>query len=210
MDEGIFREQMARWENEYTKKGTIWRGPQSLRLDLPSGGRVLELGCGNGKTLSALIGRGAQVCGLDFSPAAIKSCSPLSEWAWLVLADATLLPFVDRSFRTVLAFHLLEHLSHEGMERCSREIMRVLVPGGKLLVRALSTRDMRWGKGEEIETNTFLSGSGIVTHFFEAEELGHLFRAFEVRSLREEVKGRLYSGEPVRRAIVEGEFLLPD
>ena len=43
------------WETGYRTRGRIWGGGPGFIPPLPTGGRVLELGCGDGKTLSFLV-----------------------------------------------------------------------------------------------------------------------------------------------------------
>ncbi len=47
------------WENGYRTRGRIWGGSPGHIPPLTAAGRVLELGCGDGKTLSFLLSSGA-------------------------------------------------------------------------------------------------------------------------------------------------------
>ena len=125
------------------------------------------------------------------------------------MADACLLPFRKESFDLVLVLHLLEHLPSRGRAIAVREMGRVLRPGGEVRVRVLSTLDMRFGKGDEIEAGTFVKGTGIISHFFTPLELMELFSGFEHISVIENVEERLYSKEMVTRATLSGEFRKP-
>ena len=55
------------WEEDYTRRGMLWGGLTHNLPDLPSRSRVLELGCGNGKTLFAMLQRGWDVTAIDFA-----------------------------------------------------------------------------------------------------------------------------------------------
>jgi len=50
-----------------------------------------------------------------------------------VIADAHRLPFVDRVFEAVIALNAFEHYQHPSL--AAREILRVLRPGGRVLIR---------------------------------------------------------------------------
>ncbi|HJJ80076.1 MAG TPA: hypothetical protein O0X74_04835, partial [Methanocorpusculum sp.] len=51
---------------------------------------------------------------------------------------------------------------------------------GCLLFALFSASDFRFGKGTEVEHNTFLRGDGMLTHYFSVEEVLSLFGDGEV------------------------------
>ena len=60
------------WDDLYSKNTIAWRG--NTVIPVPNKGKALDLGCGNGKTVSTLIDDGYDVTGVDFSSVAIESC----------------------------------------------------------------------------------------------------------------------------------------
>ncbi len=78
------------WENDYSRRGRVWGGPVHHLPPLCEGACVLELGCGNGKTFSALIEKKCEVVGIDFSSSAAilcRSLSPKNTRGEIALAD---------------------------------------------------------------------------------------------------------------------------
>lgn len=57
-------------------------------------------------------------------------------------SDVTSLPFAPRSFRTVVCFHLVEHLPSSDFIRLFREISRVLRPGGHVFLKTPTARNV--------------------------------------------------------------------
>jgi len=166
------------WEGEYAKKGRIWGGAVHFLPEIPRGERVLELGCGNGKTSRALLEHGCDVVGVDVALSAIRLCrhhAPGDTTGEFALADARSLPFADASFGAVTAFHVIGHLPEGERARCAREAGRVLRPGGSLHFSGFSREDFRAGNGRETEPGTFLRKNGIATHYFSEEEVLTLF-----------------------------------
>ncbi|MDG6220858.1 MAG: class I SAM-dependent methyltransferase [Candidatus Thermoplasmatota archaeon] len=163
------------WEKEYSQKGQLWSGRARDLPALPTSSRVLELGCGNGKNLEAMAKRGWEVVGVDTSHSAIELCkqrlSNLDRPPLLMVADARHLPFPDNDFHCVFAIHLLGHLDSDDGKVVLGEMMRVLKPGGLCHVVAFSIHDARCGKGEEVGSKTFRKGTGIITKYYEREEL---------------------------------------
>ena len=140
------------WDSFYRSNGRAWRG--NCRLPDPFGGsgRALDLGCGSGKSSSALIDMGYEVTGLDFSDEAIGICRDrFPGSAEFVTGDVLALPFQDGSFDYVVAVHVLEHLTDAELAVAAREIMRVLHPGGYAFVRDFAPGDLRSGSREGSE-----------------------------------------------------------
>ncbi len=204
------RRQAGLWNREYSQSGALWRGPAHFDFSIRNGSKVLELGCGNGKTLSALP-RECEVTAIDPSKKAVELCRALAEAegieAQIIEADVCELPFKDASFDAVVAFHVLEHLIAEDREKAVEEIHRVLAPGGSLLVKVFSTRDMRCGKGKEIEQGTFLRGKGIYYHYFTCDGLRSLLNGFREKSLSVERRLVRYHGEELEREKLAGEYV---
>ena len=105
--------------------------------------RVLDLGCGLGNILIALgerIDFAHPPAGVDVSPDLIRigqreiAQAGLGDRISLQVAPATRLPFADGAFDVVLTSHVLKHLDDEALLTSFREVVRVLRPGGRLLL----------------------------------------------------------------------------
>lgn len=173
------------WEENYVSRGPLWGGAVHSMPALPDHARVLELGCGNGKTLSAMNRCGWDVTGIDLSPRALRlalQASPEEHKITLAGADIRQLPFCAGSFDGVVAFHVLGHLSAGDRGTSLQELSRVTRAGGRVFFRDFSTRDFRYGRGKETEPGTFLRGNGIQTHYFTEKEVVDLFTGFVAES----------------------------
>lgn len=101
-----------------------------------SGKRVLDLGCGEGRYSRVLKSRGAIVTGIDPTEpliACAKQRDPESEY---LLAAAESLPLADASFDMVLSY--LSLIDIPDLESASREMIRVLKPGGEIMIVTIS------------------------------------------------------------------------
>jgi len=103
----------------------LWRIGQIERR--AGRGRLLDVGCGDGRFLAALLRRGWDVCGLDNSPSAIRVARQQlgDRVALTTLPEASHAP---DSFDVVSLFEVLEHLPDPFGDL--REIHRLLKPGG--------------------------------------------------------------------------------
>ncbi len=100
--------------------------------------RTLEVACGRGGFVRALVRNGAQAWGLDFSMAALqigkqRSLQSDSEsGAVFVQGDAYALPFPDNSFDILVSCETIEHLPDP--VKGVGEFHRVTKPGGMLFL----------------------------------------------------------------------------
>jgi ubiquinone/menaquinone biosynthesis C-methylase UbiE len=174
------------WDAEYQHRGRLWGGSVPSSPPQKQSSRILELGCGDGKTVSSLAQSGRCVTAIDSSPCAASLCRktcPDPKQVAVLIADCRKIPFRNESFDRVSASHITGHLSHE--ERCqlAGEVLRLLTPGGTLSFRDFSTEDFRYGRGRKTEMGTFIRKNGIITHYFTDNEVTALFTGFTVESL---------------------------
>jgi SAM-dependent methyltransferase len=114
---------------------------QLLRLaapELAGDGAILDAGCGNGWWLRALVESGVapeRLFGVDIQPERVAGARGAVPGAEIAVGDARNLRFPDASFAVVLQLTLLSSLgSHRGIRESLVEGMRVLAPGGLLLI----------------------------------------------------------------------------
>ena len=107
-------------------------------LAVPTGGRVLEIGCGRGNALRPLRDalRAAAVVGLDLDRSLLEvgAAALARDAVGLVCADARLLPFADEAFDLVVDFGTCYHIGDP--DRALREIARVLRWGGHFVAES--------------------------------------------------------------------------
>jgi SAM-dependent methyltransferase len=108
-----------------------------------SGKRVLDFGCGTGEDAIMLAVRGARVIGIDISPELIELARKRAEVnkvsAEFIVGSAYETGLPAESVDVVFVHAILHHLD---LERARREVIRVLKPGGTLIVQE-PVRDSR-------------------------------------------------------------------
>ncbi len=152
------------WDDDYRSRGQLWGGSPASLPEIPAGSRVLEIGCGSGKTAGALLHRSCDVTAIDFSEKAVEMTRQIMmrcDKGDAVVADARYLPFHDNTFECVVARHVIGHVRIEGRRAVAREAARVLQPAGHLVVQVFSVDDMRNGSGRQVEDGTFLRCGGL-------------------------------------------------
>lgn len=94
------------------------------------GGRMLDVGCGNGKFLTSMRTFGWNVEGVEFSAAGVKSAR-LSDLK-VHHGDLASANFADNCFDLITARHVIEHIPEP--HAFVAELARVLRPGGRLVI----------------------------------------------------------------------------
>ena len=113
-------------------------------LRLQPGDRVIDLGCGSGRSLLWNAASGASFVGADVSPFFAREARDRMD---LALADLRRLPFPDGTFTKAYALDVLEHLSPEALDAMLSEAARVLAPGGVLFVYSHVRKNARIAAG---------------------------------------------------------------
>ena len=115
----------------------VWRPGQERRLQMMTewarldGARVLVAGCGVGTYAQQIRQRyTSAVDAFDIEPARVAAARNFIPDAIVSAGEA--IPFRDNSFDTVLSHEVIEHVNDD--RRSAAEMVRVLKPGGRLLL----------------------------------------------------------------------------
>ncbi len=164
-------------------------------------GRLLDVGCGGGHVLTALLARGWTGVGCDFSqPMIAYARDRLQSEGWnpdLIRQDrATALEHADSSdFDLTLCLGPLEYMSHEEFLRSLAQLRRVTRPGGTVVTAHIN------GLFDLITLDSFTIGR-LTNLFREAEVLSDA----DIARIEQAVRDRLGAGakegqKSVRRRI---------
>lgn len=103
---------------------------ESLVGDLPTGSKVLDIGCGRGVMLRALLDLGHEAHGVEIAPEAASGADPRAQIR--IAPELVKASYDENTFDAVIMWHVLEHLPHP--EQTLAEIRRILRPGGRLIL----------------------------------------------------------------------------
>lgn len=147
------------------------------RFDEWAGKRVLEIGVGAGTDFINFARCGAELSGVDLTPAAIEHAQRRLDLegldADLRVASAEKLPFQADSFDMIYSWGVLHHAAHP--ERTFSEVRRVLADGGE-------ARIMLYGRHSWVAYKRLFSGNlralkrrqrprglnGVIAHYMES------------------------------------------
>jgi SAM-dependent methyltransferase len=160
--------------------------------------RLLELGAGQGRDTLFFARQGFQVFALHYAEAGLGAIQNKADRLGVAPAVSTLrhdlrqpLPFADETFDACFS-HMLFCMAFTTTELTflSREIWRLLKPGGLHVYTVRHAGDAHYGQGihhgEDLyETN------GFVVHFFTREKVEQLSSGFEIVGIEEFEEGPL-------------------
>ena len=165
-----------------------WLTPWLPRIrDLSPRAPVLELGCGGGRDTATLRAAGLGVVAADIARPSLRRAAEKARGAAVVQLDlGEPLPFRMTSFRVVVASLSLHYFSWSRTTRAVDEIARCLRPGGLLLARFNSTKDVNHGAGvgDEIEPRLFRVGT-TEKRFFDRADVVALLAGWRIEHLVE-------------------------
>ena len=113
--------------------------------------RILDAGCGTGGNMASFLSGYGEVYGCDISSLALGFCRK-RHLRRLAQASVEAIPFAACSFDLVASFDVLYEQAVEDDARALRELARVLVPGGYVLLRLPAYDWLRGGHDRIIHT----------------------------------------------------------
>jgi len=110
----------------------IWRKKVAKLVNSRPGQTILDLAAGTGSSSIVFLREGVKVVAADFSQGMLEEGRKRHPELEFVFADAAELPFADKEFDTVTISFGIRNV--EKTEVALAEMLRVLKPGGKLVI----------------------------------------------------------------------------
>ncbi|WP_205843700.1 class I SAM-dependent methyltransferase [Nakamurella deserti] len=122
-------------------------------------GRVLDAGCGPGRLTRHLADLGVDAVGVDLSPEMVRIARERHPDLDVSVGDLDALPAADGSLAGVLAWYSVIHTRPAALPGVLAELLRVLRPGGWLLIAVQSgtgSRHLASAYGHNIDLTAYL------------------------------------------------------
>lgn len=190
-----YSEHKKHFETAYKTGTDVWthsptpKQVSRLTEKLQKGALILELGSGRGLFSKHLAQIGFRVIGLDFEGNVVrKANNEIKDWGLegkvkFLEGNALDIPFADTSFDAACDFGLFENLYKEDWPVYTREINRILKPGGFYLNVSLSNKTQNFFEFFPASSeNRDFEKYGVHYHFFDREEMKNIFPGFEMIS----------------------------
>jgi O-antigen chain-terminating methyltransferase len=123
--------------------------PYAERLAVTGAGQpdkpIVDIGCGRGEWLELLRNKGLAAYGIDINTVMVERSVALGLDARHADLISHLRGLEDASRSAVTAFHVVEHLPFETLIDFFDEALRILIPGGILILETPNPETMRVG-----------------------------------------------------------------
>lgn len=188
---------------------------------LPAGSSVLDVGCGVGRHLIYLGGRGFRLAGMDIAPSGVRISQAACAERQIAfdgrVAPMTSLPWPAMTFDAALSTSTICHQLRADILKTMDDVRRVLKPGGRFLVDFLHKDTLAYhqvraqaaaGELSEIEPDTFvddgpepdrMDDAFLPHHYCDEAEARALLHSFEIVRLWADLPGRTLEGLPGKR-----------
>ncbi len=185
---------MKSWREIY-QAGKVVQGKPSAdvislvpRLKQMGATTILDHGCGTGRHIKYLVEQDFIVTGTDYSAEALslaKQSLGQQENFALVNCGMGEIPVKNNSFDAIISIQTIQHGLKSERDQAFTEIKRTLKTGGLLLLRTISQKHLVYGKGTEVEPDTFhqieeLPDGNTPHHYFSEEEVKSYLKDFEI------------------------------
>lgn len=204
-DPEALKGQQGQWEEVFAEEPDLYGTEPSLPARKAAGlfatgegSRLLELGGGQGRDSLYFAGQGFKVHVLDYAESGLDAIRAKAEAAGFSARVATLrhdirlpLPFDDNAFDGCYS-HMLYCMALTTAEllALSREVLRVLKPGGYHVFTVRNTSDAHFGQGIHHGEEIYEIG-GFAVHFFGRQKVLDLSSGFDVAAIEEFTEGAL-------------------
>lgn len=106
------------------------------------GANTFDLGCGRGEWLELMLEAGFTAFGVDLDEGMLEGCRALNLPAAQGDAVEYLARLPDDSHVVISAFHVVEHISFQQLRTVVQEALRVLKPGGLLIMETPNSENV--------------------------------------------------------------------
>jgi len=205
-EQKVLDSQQQQWQDAFLEMPEMFGAEASAPARRAAGqfrreGRtnILELGCGQGRDAIWFARNGFPVSALDYSTQGLEAIDQkarelnLSHLIVTQIHDVRKpLPFGDETFDACYSHMLLcMALTSSEIEFLSKEIRRVLKPGGLNIYTVRNTADAHYRTGIHRGEEIWEIGVGFIVHFFSREKVEHLAKGYEIVAIEEFEEGEV-------------------
>jgi len=175
------------WDNRSQNEGYVWGTSPSQTAGYAAGvfhkngvKKVLVPGSGYGRNTKVLSESGFDVTGVEVSEVACEMAREYDPQTRTYNGSALDMSFDDSRYDAVYCYNVMHLFREKERKQCLQACADKVKGNGLLFFTVFSDREPSFGKGQEVEKNTFESRPGRPAHYFTEAELRDYFEGFEI------------------------------
>ena len=176
------------WESNFKEKKAMWGyeptdvAKSTAEFFKEKGlQEILIPGIGYGRNAKPFIKNNQNVTGIELSKTAIEIANNhFNDVVKIYHGSVAELPFNSKKYDGIFCYALLHLLDEKERLQCIKNCYNQLQPGGYMVFVSLSINDMRYGKGIEIEKNTYKTVHGVNLFFYDKFKIKQEFKDYSL------------------------------
>jgi SAM-dependent methyltransferase len=175
------------WEQRYRAEGRIWGELPSrtaeYALELFRKNKVIKAlvpGSGYGRNTRLFSCSGLEVTGIEISATACTMALEFDTLSRFHNASALDMAFLSEKYDAIYCFNILHLFLEEERKLFIQQCIARVKNNGLMFFTVFSEKEESYGKGREVEKDTFESKPGRPTHYFTEKELREHFKGMEI------------------------------
>ena len=175
------------WDRRFQAEGRIWGDSPSRTavhaLELFRKARVNKVlvpGSGYGRNSKLFSESGFKVTGIEISPTAYALAQEFDALTRHFNASALDISFLAEKYDAVYCFNVLHLFREQERKRFLQQCAAKIKDSGLMFFTVFSEKEESYGKGKEVEKNTFESKPGRPVHYFNESDLKAHFKGMKI------------------------------
>jgi len=175
------------WNKRFQNEGHVWGAEPSPTAEYAIGvfrqngvRKVLVPGSGYGRNTRLFREAGFDVSGLEISDTACEMARTFDPQTKLYNGSVLDMSNIPGAYDAIYCYNVLHLFREKGRLLCLKECAGKVKNNGLLYFTVFSDKEASFGRGQEVEKNTFESRPGRPVHYFTEDELRRYFKDFEI------------------------------
>lgn len=175
------------WDSRFRAEGRIWGDTPSPtayhaleHFQKNNVKKVLMPGSGYGRNTKLFSTSGMEVTGVEISQVACDMAREFDPLSWVYNASILDLAFLEDEYNVVYCFNTLHLFLENDRKLLVHQCADRVKDGGLIYFTVFSNEETTFGKGKEVEKNTFESKPGRPAHYFTEDDLREHFKNTEI------------------------------
>lgn len=177
----------AYWNKRFQNEGYVWGTAPSPTAEYAVGifhkdgvKKIFVPGSGYGRNTRIFSEAGFDVTGVEISDTACEMAREYDPQTRTHNGSVLDMPLAPCQYDAIYCYNVLHLFREKERKLCLQQCAARVKDNGLLYFTVFSDKEPSFGKGQEVEKNTFESRPGRPVHYFTKAELLDYFRGFEI------------------------------